>query len=212
MRGSRLLLIASLVAGCAPSTHAQTDSPAIAGGELPPVGYGTMNQDEISVHVVVEDIDARFLPLDERVTRLLGADAYTSLHNLVLSKQGSIDSVSRENGISNPGLVLVTFFGLRQDARFDPQDVYISVRSQQYRPLGIIPFTSSFGSRQLAARQQATAIYVFETVLPVYEPLTITYASHTADSWQNVLPKIDRERGRIAARARRQGADSTKRE
>jgi hypothetical protein len=212
MRGSRILLIACLVIGCAPSTHAQTDSPAIAGGELPPTGYGTMNQDDMSVRLVVDDIEARFLPLDERVTRLLGPDAYASLHGLVLSKQGAIDSVSRASGISNPGLLIVTFFGLRQDARFDPQDIYISVRSQQYRPLGIVPFTANFGSRQLAARQQATAIYLFETEIPVYESFTIAYAGHPSDAWQNVLPKIERERGRIAVRARRQGGDSARRQ
>ena len=66
-----------------------------------------------------DELEVRFVPLDQRVTRLLARDAYESLEGLVHSRRASIDSVARMYGISAPGLALVTFFGPGR-ARFDP--------------------------------------------------------------------------------------------
>ena len=201
---------AMLALAChAPASRAQANPPEPI-GELPPVGYGTLNQDDVSLRLTGDEIEVRFLPLDERVLRLLGNDAYSSLHQLVASKKTAIDSVSRAAGISNPGLVLITFFGLRQDARFDPQDVSVTVRNRLYRPLGIVPYTANFTAHQLAVRQQATAIYIFEEAIAVYEPITLSYAGATTDGWKDVLQVIERERARVAGRARREGNDTTK--
>jgi hypothetical protein len=202
-----LLTLTTLLLACAPRGGAQAQG-ATTGDGLPPIGYGTLRQDDLSVTLATTDLQVRFLPLDERVIRLLGNDAYGSLHQLVDAKRAAIDSVVAVSGTSSPGLILVSFFGLTQGALFDPQDVSVIIRSQLYRPLGVVPYNASFNSRQLNVRQQATAIYLFDQTIPVYETFTLSYGSSRSDGWKDVLPRIEREQARVAGRARREGKDT----
>ena len=81
-------------------------------------------------------------------------------------------------GISRPGLALVTFFGQRANARFDPQSLTLVTRNRVFQPLGIVPFTPRFTSQQLDVREQVSAIFLFEEDLPVNDSFTISYAGH----------------------------------
>ena len=58
--------------------------------DLSPVGYGALNQDQLSLRLRVDDIEVRFLPLDERLLRLVAKDGYESLHALVVDRQAQI--------------------------------------------------------------------------------------------------------------------------
>ena len=70
-----LVIAATLTMACAGSTHAQSSNEvSVAGGDLPPPGYGTLSQDDISIRFNAGDIDIRMVPLDQRVLRLLGPD------------------------------------------------------------------------------------------------------------------------------------------
>lgn len=109
--------------------------------QLPPPGYGSLSQSDLSLRVRSGDLDIRLVPLDERVTRLLARDAYQSLQGLVQSKQSAIDSLARVAGISAPGLALVSFFAQREGTRFDPQTLTLLIRNRLFRPRGIVPFS-----------------------------------------------------------------------
>jgi hypothetical protein len=185
----------ALLAGVG-SAHAQA---GVVGGDLPPAGYGTLSQDDINLTFVAGDLQVRFLPLDERILRLLGGDAYASLHGLVASRKPVLDSIAARNGSTTPGYALVSFFALRPDASYDPDNLMVTVRSQLYRPIGLVPFTANFNARRLGVRQAATAIYVIEQPLPVFESFTVAYGTNSAD-WQDLLPRIERERSRVVAR------------
>jgi hypothetical protein len=202
--GMLLLLLA-----CAGRVRAQDGGVAT---DLPPVGYGSFNQEQLSVRFRAQDIDVRFLPLDERLLRLLSRDAYASLHSLVVEFQGRIDSVARQGGLSDPGLALVTFFGLQAEARFEPENFLLLYRNQFRRPSAILPYTANFSSRQLGVRQQATAIYVFDAPLPVFEEFGIAYGASTTSAWREALRRIERERARVIARwqTERERGDSTR--
>lgn len=173
----------------------------IPGGELPPPGYGSLKQDNINLRISGSEIEVRFLPLDERLTRLLAPDAYASLHGLVESRRAAIDAAARQNGLSNPGLVLVSFFALRPAAQFDPDLVNISYRGQFERPAAIVPYTGNFSGRQLDVRQQASAIYLFDEPLPVFEPFEVVYGGGKAAWNDDVLRRIGVERVRVQSRA-----------
>jgi hypothetical protein len=181
---------------------------AIAGGELPPPGYGSLKQDNVSLRIVTSEIEVRFMPLDERLTRLLAPDAYVSLHGLVESRKAAIDTAARQNGLTKPGLVFVTFFALRPAARFDPDQVNISYRSQFERPAAIVPYTGNFSGRQLDVRQQASAIYLFDEPLPVFEPFEVVYNNGRAAWDDEVLRRIGVERARVQSRAAADKPDS----
>lgn len=204
----RLLVLATLVLTAPAAAEAQGGAPPPGLGDLPPAGFGLLNQDDITLGLSADDIEIRLVPLDERVIRLVANDAYASFHALVQSKRAAIDSIIRRFGVNEPGLALVTFFALRQDARFDPQDLTVSFRNRLIRPIGIVPISADFTARQLAVRQQAMALYVFEGPVPIADPFTLTYGAFSTDGWQNILQQLQRERANVEGRARRAGVDT----
>jgi hypothetical protein len=169
-----------------------------------PVGFGTLSQNDLALRVRNDDLEIRFIPLDFRVTRLLARDAFQSLLGLVENNRRGIDSVASRAGVAQPGLALVSFFGVRSDVHFDPQTLTLSVRNRVLRPIGTLPVTPRFTSGQLGIRDQASAIYVFEESIPVDDSFTLSYGSLTSDDWQLKQSTLERERARVSARAREQ--------
>lgn len=168
--------------------------------------YGTLTQNDLALRVRNDDIEIRFIPLDPRVTRLLANDAFESLRTLVGTRRRAIDSMASQAGVTQPGLALVSFFGVRSDARFDPQTLTLLIRNRVFRPLGMVPISPQFTSQQLDVRQQVSAIYLFEEDIPVDDSFSLSYGALTSEDWQTKQPTLDRERARVAARAR--GADT----
>lgn len=177
---------------------------------LPEGGYGSLTQDDLSLRIRTSDIEVRFVPLDARVTRLLARDSWASLRSLVQSRRPAIDSVAEMSGVSRPGLALVTFYGQRANARFDPQTLLVLVRNRELRPLGIVPFTPRFTSQQLDVREQVSGIYLFEENLPVNDSFSMVYAGQASADWQGKQRALDRERARVAVRARADVRDTTR--
>jgi hypothetical protein len=184
------------------ATTARAQVGAGAGVTLPAGGYGSLTQSDLALRIRTPDVEVRFVPLDARVTRLLARDSWESLRSLVQSRRGAIDSVANMAGIARPGLALVTFYGQRVNARFEPQTLTVVARSREFRPLGIVPFSGRFTSQQLNVREQVSAIYLFEEDLPVNDSFTLVYAGQTSDDWQRKQQALDRERARVDARAR----------
>ena len=176
--------------------------------QLPPPGYGSLRQNDLSLRVRNDDLEVRLVPLDERVTRLLSRDAYQSLQGLVHSRRSTIDSLARLAGISSPGLALVSFFAGREGARYDPSTLNLGIRSRVLRPRGILPFSPRFTSQQLNVREQVSAIYIFEELLPVNDDFNFGYQGQLSEDWQTKQPLLDRERARVSARSRLTRPDS----
>jgi hypothetical protein len=174
------------------------------------ISYGTLNQNDLAIRLQSEDLDIRFIPLDAKVTRLLANDAFQTLRSLVEARRRAIDSVASRAGVTEPGLALVSFFGLRPDTRFDPQTLTVRLRNRSLQPLGIIPINARFTSQQLDQREQASAIYLFEEDLPVDDSFTLSYGAQISEDWQAKQPLIDRERARVSARAREQQRNPTR--
>ena len=188
-------------------------APACATGQqasdpLPAAGFGSLRQSDLALNVRSDELEVRLVPLDQRVTRLLARDAYESLESLVHSRRASIDSVARMYGISAPGLALVTFFGGRVGARFDPSTLTLGIRNQVLRPRGVVPFSPRFTSQQLDVREQVSAIFVFDELLPVTDDFNFSYQGRSSESWGGKQRLLDRERARVAARARVTRPDS----
>jgi hypothetical protein len=190
----------------APAALAQDGEGAL--DQLPPPGHGSLKQSDLALRLRSDELDVRLVPLDERVTRLLARDAYQSLQGLVHSRRSSIDSLARLSGISAPGLALVSFFAGREGARFDPSTLTLEIRNQLLRPRGIVPFSPRFTSQQLNVREQVSAIYIFEELLPVTDDFTFSYQGRVSENWQGKQQVLDRERGRVAARSRLTRPDS----
>lgn len=200
------LATAAFAAGAVPAAAQD----AGADGDLLPVGLGSLSQDDLAIRLRAEGLEIRFVPLDERMLRLLASDAYRSLHALRLQYQPGIDSISRETGVSEPSAVLVSFYGRQSGARFQPELLVLGLRGRQLYPLGILPLSPSFSSQQLELRQPATAIYLYEDQLPIAEPFTVGYGSVTSSEWERKFPTLERERARIGSRVARAPRDTAR--
>jgi len=166
-----------------------------------PVGFGSLKRDDILISFSTGPLQIQILPLDESVTRLLLPDTYSSLTQLIRQRQSDIDDQAQRAGILNPTLVLVTFFGMVSQARFVPEDINLSSRGRLFRPVGIVPLSPQWSGQQLDARQQATAIYLFEDGIAFGESLTASYEGMTNDSWTKAVQKLSLERVRALGRA-----------
>ncbi|HMJ58195.1 MAG TPA: hypothetical protein VK467_03610 [Gemmatimonadales bacterium] len=188
MRSSALLLMTALAA------------PLAAQDTIPP-GFGTLKRDDIVVRFATGNLEIQCLPLDEQVIRLLATDTYKSLAQLMQSRQDDINAAAERAGVVKPTLLLVTFYGLVPQARFNPEDLSISSRGRLFRPAGIVPLSPTWGSYQLDARQQAVAIYLFDDGITFRESLSVSYQGLTNESWGRALRLLDQERSRVRARA-----------
>jgi len=188
MRSSALLLIAALAA-------------PLAAQDTIPAGFGTLKRDDIVVRFATGNIEIQCLPLDEQVIRLLATDTYKSLTQLMQSRQDDIAAAAERAGVVKPTLLLVTFYGLVPQARFNPEDLNIASRGRLFRPAGIVPLSPTWGSYQLDARQQAVAIYLFDDGITFRESLSVSYQGLTNESWGRALRLLDQERSRVRARA-----------
>ena len=203
---SAVIALLSLL-GPPPPASAQ-DGGQDPAGALPPPGYGTLTQSDLSLRMRNDELEIRFVPLDPRVTRLLAPDAYESLNSLVRSRRRQIDSVASIAGTSRPGLALVTFHALRAAARYDPQTLTLVVRNRFSRPVGIVPFTPRFTTQQLEVREQVSAIYLYDEEIPVTDAFSLNYNGRASDDWARKQTTLDRERARVAARSRVQKPDT----
>ena len=174
---------------------------ALVAQDTVPPGYGTLKRDDIVVRFATGTVEIQCLPLDEQVIRLLATDTYQSLTQLIKARADDIAAAADRAGVDHPTLVLVTFYGLVPQARFNPEDLNISSRGRLFRPVGIVPLSPTWGSYQLDARQQAVAIYLFADGITFRESLSISYQGLTNESWGRALRLLDQERSRVRARA-----------
>jgi hypothetical protein len=173
----------------------------LAAQDTIPPGFGSLKRDDIVVRFATGTVQIQCLPLDEQVIRLLAPDTYRSLSELIRSRRDDITAAAQRSGLDEPTLVLVTFYGLVPQARFNPEDLNISSRGRLFRPAGIVPLSPTWGSYQLDARQQAVAIYLFEDGITFRESLSISYQGQTNEAWGRALRLLDQERSRVRARA-----------
>jgi len=190
-----------IVAGACSPRPAPAQDPVPALDSVIPEGRGQLAQEVITLQLRSGNLEIRFTPLDERVTRLLAPDAWRSLQDLVTRNAAQVDSVARRAGIRQPGLVLVSFYALAPDTRFDPNLLTVSSHNRILRPADVIPLSASFSAQQLGTRERAMGLYIYEDLIPVNEPFGIEYLGVTTNEWERRLPRFDRERARIQSRS-----------
>jgi hypothetical protein len=200
---SRLVAVLAICA-CAHSGKAHSQETPDPMGTMPPMGLGSLTQEQMSVSLANSQLTIRFQPLNERLLRLLAPDAYRALSGMIASRRSAIDSISQYSGTSQPGLMLVTVYGNVPDVRFDASSVGLSVNSVRIDPIGMIPLNANFSRQQLPRQAVGQGLYVFSVELPVYSPIVFTYGSVAVEGWAQKIPTLDRELARVSARARSQ--------
>jgi hypothetical protein len=169
--------------------------------DLPPIGYGSLRQDQVAVMITTDNLAVRAMPLDERVIRLLSPDTYSSLHALTESRAAARAGAARSSGRDTALAFVVTFFALQRQVVFSPDQVYIASQGAFFRPLAILPLTARWSESQLDQRQQAMAIYLFDASIPVMQPFTVFYGDRSSTAWENSINLLASERARALSRA-----------
>lgn len=208
-RAGRLAMAMTLgmgaVASCGPATRLDAQgAPLPSSQDTVPAGYGSLRRDDVMLRFATDQLQLQILPLDERVIRLLAPDTYRSLEQLIASRQADITAAAQRAGLTNPTLVLVTFYGQAPGARFTPEDVQIQSHGRLYRPQGIVPLSPTWNALQLEQRQQAVAIYLYDEGISWYDELSASYQGSTAGSWSHSIRVLQQERARVRARAQTQ--------
>jgi hypothetical protein len=162
-----------------------------------PTGQGHLSISTITVNLSDGNLQIVFIPLDERILRLVTRDSYLGIEGTVASQRRAIDSAAAIMGLSSPGIAFVSFQGLAPNTRFDPQQVTLNYHGQQFRPVAIIPMSATFSNLQLDVRQQVQAFFLYRRDIPVRESFTVSYFAATSGDWAGNLPRFDAERSRI---------------
>lgn len=197
--GFRYAVTHAVLALCLFPAAARAQDTTAAG--LLPAGYGTLRQEDVALRLRTATLQIRVLPLDERVIRLLAPDSYASLHRLRESLDSAVAEAAARAGVHAPTLVFVTFFGLQEQARFVPDDLTITSRNRFFRPAAILPITPRWSEQQLAQRETASAVYLYEDGIALFDPFAVSYGGATSTDWERTLPTLDRERAAVLARA-----------
>ena len=169
---------------------------------LPPAGFGTLRQEDVSLRLTSSSLQIRATPLDESIIRLLSPDSYRALSELKRSKTEAIAAVARRNAVRELSLWYVSFFAVeRGETRFSPREFIITNVGRDFRPIDVIPLTPGFGEQRLRQNGRQDAVYVFDGQLDPRQPLSIAYETSRNDDWAGILPQIERERVLVKSRA-----------
>lgn len=168
-----------------------------------PVGFGTLRQDEIAIRLELQGLIVRAIPLDENLIRLLTPDSYRALRELQESNKQSIAAVTRRTGGRAPDLWYVSFYGVEPDVHFSPMELVITSGGRDFRALEVLPLSSGFGEQRLKQRETQSAIYLFDENIDLDQPLAVTFQNVRDDTWEQILPRVERERALVRARASR---------
>lgn len=201
---------ATVVTGCAAAGSAGAIASApvtnvpqsdTAGLTLLPPGYGSLRQDDLSLHIAGGTVLVRALPLDEPLIRLLTQDSYRALHDLKEGSRSQIDAIGRRYGGRSVSVWLVSYYGVEPNARFTPGDLIITSSGRDFRPYDILSLTAGFGENRLRQRETQSALYVYDGDVQVNQPLSVAYEGSIDTSWDQTLQTIERERAMVRARS-----------
>ncbi len=205
------LATASIALACASSPPADqepgvaTPSATADRESLPPVGYGTLRQDDFTVAFASGDVQIKVTPLHESVTRLAAPDTYQRLHGLVESRASRIREASLNAGLRRDPLVfLVSFFTYARQAEFVPTDLQLLSQGLLYRPVGILPLTPEWGRQQLKQEESQSALYLFDPDIDLQVEFQVEYGrgGDRALGWGAIIRTLEAERARVISRAK----------
>jgi len=195
-RVSRALAGLAVLAACAlPPGTPGTSAPE----PLPPPGFGTLREDEVSVGLTSGPLRMKLTPLAESVTRLTAPDTYRRLSGLAARFHAE---AAQATGAPDPPLFLVSLWSETPDASFVPEEIQLIARGVRIRPAAVMAVTPGWGERRLRQRETEMAVYAFGESVDLESDLVVVYGLVESSEWAAILPRVHAERARAGARAR----------
>ncbi len=190
-RLARLAALAALAA-CTIAPSPGGTVPVDAGA--PPVGFGTLRQEDVSIGMTSGDLRILVTPLHRSVTHVTAPDTERRLNALTTAHAAS----GREDGA---GLFLVTLYSDRPDVAFVPEDVQLVASGFRLRASMILPLTPRWGERRVGQREQEMAVYDFGPGVDLERDVVLVYGLLQAEQWTVITSRIQAERARVRTRA-----------
>jgi hypothetical protein len=189
------LLLAPCLAACTLSAAGTGTDEASTGtpGALPPPGYGTLSQRDVSLSLRSGDLQILVTPLAPAVLVATAPDTYRRLDALA--------APYRTSGSEASPVFLVSFYSDRPDARFVAEEVQFVSGGLRARPASIHPVTPRWGSGRVAQRETEMAVYVFDRPVDLESDVVLHYGLEESTEWAAILTRIQAERARARARA-----------
>ncbi|MEX2467462.1 MAG: hypothetical protein WD995_11165 [Gemmatimonadota bacterium] len=159
---------------------------------MPPPGYGTLSQREVSLSLRSGDLQLMVTPLAESVLVATAPDTYRRLSAL---------AAPHRVGAEEASLFLVSFFSDQPDVRFVPEEVQFISRGLRVRARSIEPLTPGWGVRRVDQRATEMAVYVFDRAVDLESDVVLQYGFERSNEWSIILPRVQAERARARARA-----------
>ncbi len=169
---------------------------------LPPAGYGTLSQEDITISIKSGTLLIKLVPLDEWVIRLTAPDTYRRLNSFKVSRGSEILQQARRAGERGwPSVFLVSFFTRDYQQTYEPRDVQIRTQSFIYRALDILPITPDFTRERIEQQQTQMALYLYTADVDLNLPLIAVYENGEGPQWVGIRAALDRELSTVMARA-----------
>lgn len=179
---------------------------ASEGHPLPPAGFGTLSQDDITIPLESGTLLIKAVPLTEWVIRLTAPDTYRRLSGYKLSRGEEILRSARRAGERDwPLVLLVTYFTRNLQDSFEPHDLQVRSQSFIYRPIDILPVTPEFTRNQLRQQEAQMALYLFEGEIDLDLPLGLVYQDAESTRWSGIRSRLDQELALVRSRAGTRG-------
>jgi len=176
--------------------------PPDADGLIPPAGFGTLRQDDVTVGFSSGDLQIRVTPLAESVIRTTAPDTERRLRGVSESLRADVLAGAGPDA----SMFLVSFFSLNSDATFRPDELQLLTRSVRVRPDAVLPVTPGWGQHRVRQRETEVAVYVFSPTVDLESELAVVYGLEESWAWRGILVRVQAERARARARSRAPGA------
>jgi hypothetical protein len=170
---------------------------------LPPAGYGTLSQDDITVPLELtgQSLYIKVTPLTEWVIRMTAPDTYRRLNGYKVARGEQIRDQARRNGQRGWPLVLfVTFYTRAVEATYEPYDLQIRSQNLIFRPFDIIAVTPDFNRERLRQQESQVALYLFDGEIDLDLPMTVVYERRESRRWDAIKSILDRELAKVLVR------------
>jgi len=189
-----LLIASAMVSACMIAPVSETSIPNTATAILPPSGFGSLMQSEVSISLTSRDLEILVTPLDESVIRVTAPDTEERLRRITATHSHRLPA--------DATYVLVSFFTAQADVAFVPEELQFVAQGIRVLPSGIAPITPGWQQRRVLQRQTELAVYAFPHSVDLESELVLVYGFDQTRTWSGILPRIQAERARARARAR----------
>jgi len=154
-------------------------------------GTGVLETDDISIILEGEGLWIRITPLDSAILKYCTEDTkrtYTS----ILKTHDEIPKDAKEK------MFLVLFQGRTEpEMYFEPTELEIRHQGNRFRPVRIVPHSSTFDKRVLKFYgNPEMAIYLFPAEIDLEFPITFKYRTLENNDWEQVLTKVKKAKSR----------------